>query len=107
MLGRSPIIYGKDDTGFARVDDVVKDLGGRGIVSLMVEGGPTVARSFIDANAVDRYVWYIAARLAAGSGIPAIGGAFATIRDSHVVEIVDVTMVGDDIRVDARPTDGS
>jgi diaminohydroxyphosphoribosylaminopyrimidine deaminase/5-amino-6-(5-phosphoribosylamino)uracil reductase len=107
VLGRSPIIYGKDDTGFAKVDDFVKDLGGRGIVSVMVEGGPAVARSFIEASAVDRYVWYIAARLAAGSGIPAIGGAFATIGDSHVIEIVDVTMIGDDIRVDARPPAGS
>ncbi len=107
VLERSPILYGRNDTGFAKVDDVVKDLGARGIVSVMVEGGPRVARSFIEANAVDRYIWYIAARLAAGSGTPAIGGAFATLGDSHVVEIVDVTMVGDDIRIDARPTAGS
>jgi diaminohydroxyphosphoribosylaminopyrimidine deaminase/5-amino-6-(5-phosphoribosylamino)uracil reductase len=103
VLGREPIVYGADDSGLVPIAEVVKDLGTRGIVSVMVEGGPRVARSFLDASAADRIVWYIAARIAQGSGIPAIGGVFSTISDSTAVQIMGVTMVGDDIRVDARP----
>ena len=103
VLNRNPILYGEGEAGFVDVDEVIKDLGSRGIVSVMVEGGPTVARSFIDAGAVDRFVWYIVARLAPGSGVPAIAGAFSTIEDSEALSITDVTMVGEDVRIDARP----
>jgi len=101
VLDRSPIIYGADDPGNVSIDEVVKDLGARGIVSAMVEGGPHVARSFLEADAVDRIVWYVAGRLAGGVGLPAITGTFDTIGDARSIDIVDVMMVGPDIRIDA------
>ena len=107
VMGRHPIIYGQGEPGHVSVDDVVKDLGSRGIVSVMVEGGPQIARSFIDAGAVDQFVWYVAGRVAAGTGMPAISGSFETIGDSVDIEIKNATVIGSDVRIDARPGSAS
>jgi diaminohydroxyphosphoribosylaminopyrimidine deaminase/5-amino-6-(5-phosphoribosylamino)uracil reductase len=107
LLERRPIVYGQGETGLVNVDGVVKDLGTRGIVSVLVEGGPRVSRSFLDAGAVDNIVWYVAARVAGGVGLPAVGGTFANIADAHPVDVIDVTVIGGDLRIDARPVGAS
>ena len=40
--------------------DVLDQLGGEGVLQLLVEGGPTVAGAFHRAGLVDRYVLYVA-----------------------------------------------
>jgi diaminohydroxyphosphoribosylaminopyrimidine deaminase/5-amino-6-(5-phosphoribosylamino)uracil reductase len=61
------------------------ELGGRGVVQVLVEGGPTVAGSFHRAGLVDRYVFYLAPALLggddgrpvmAGPGAPTMGDAW-------------------------------
>ncbi|MBT8207025.1 MAG: dihydrofolate reductase family protein, partial [Acidimicrobiia bacterium] len=84
------------------IDAVIKDLGSRGIVDLMVEGGPAVAHSFLTGGHVNRLVWYLAANLAGGQGRPAFKGVFATIGEAIEVEIIGSRMVGADLRVDAE-----
>lgn len=50
-------IFRVDDTqGRLDLDEVMKVLGGEGITRLMVEGGPTVAASFVAADLVDEFV---------------------------------------------------
>src|SRR5437764_3052868 len=46
----------------------------RGVVHLLLEGGPTVAMSFVSAGFVDRVVAYVAPVLIGGGGLPALGG---------------------------------
>ncbi|HUP71300.1 MAG TPA: bifunctional diaminohydroxyphosphoribosylaminopyrimidine deaminase/5-amino-6-(5-phosphoribosylamino)uracil reductase RibD [Acidimicrobiales bacterium] len=81
---------------------VLDDLGERGIVQLLVEGGATVAHGFHAAGLVDRYVLYLAPALMGGDdGRPLFAGAGApTIDDMWRGRIVDVTTLGPDIRVD-------
>ncbi|MFM8861765.1 MAG: RibD family protein, partial [Acidimicrobiia bacterium] len=45
---------------------VLDDLGSRGVLQLLVEGGPTVAHAFHAAGLVDRYVLYLAPALFGG-----------------------------------------
>ena len=45
---------------------VLDDLGGRGVLQVLVEGGASVARSFHAAGLVDRYVVYLAPALFGG-----------------------------------------
>ncbi len=106
LFDRDPIVY-QEAGERVDIDSVVKDLGARMILSVLVEGGPTIARSFMDADAVDEYVWYIAGKIAGGTGIPAIGGDFGTIADARDVEIVDVNRFGTDVRITARPAGGT
>jgi diaminohydroxyphosphoribosylaminopyrimidine deaminase/5-amino-6-(5-phosphoribosylamino)uracil reductase len=82
---------------------VAKDLADRGILEVLVDGGPTLATSFIKGGLTDEITLYFGAKLAVGSGLPMLTGPFATLADAAAVEIVEVVKLGSDIRIDARP----
>lgn len=88
------------------LEDLLDELGRRGVVQLLVEGGPRVARSFHEAGLVDRYVAYLAPALAAGDdGRSVFGGrGAASLGELWRGEIVAVRPVGPDLRVDLAPT---
>ncbi|CAN5709156.1 bifunctional diaminohydroxyphosphoribosylaminopyrimidine deaminase/5-amino-6-(5-phosphoribosylamino)uracil reductase RibD [soil metagenome] len=84
---------------------VLDDLGGRGVVQALVEGGATVAGAFHRAGLVDRYVLYQAPALFGGDdgrGVFAGAGA-ATMADVWRGHITAVTSLGDDLRIDLEP----
>jgi diaminohydroxyphosphoribosylaminopyrimidine deaminase/5-amino-6-(5-phosphoribosylamino)uracil reductase len=85
--------------------DVLDDLGARGVVQLLVEGGPTVAGAFHRAGLVDAYVLYLAPVLFGGDDARGLfsGPGAATMADVWRGRIVRVTPLGDDIRVDLQP----
>ena len=114
--GRDPkrVVLGKAPAG-ARLHPAVEmdgdlgrvldDLGGQGIVSLLVEGGPRVAHSFHAAGLVDRYVLYLAPALMGGAdGRPVLDGpGAATMADVWRGRVVSVEQVGSDLRVEVEP----
>ncbi|MFH1329257.1 MAG: bifunctional diaminohydroxyphosphoribosylaminopyrimidine deaminase/5-amino-6-(5-phosphoribosylamino)uracil reductase RibD [Actinomycetota bacterium] len=75
-------------------------LGKRGLLDLLVEGGPTLAGALLRAGLVDRGVFYLAARLAGGLGVPALAGRFATLAVAREIAIVSAGTVGPDLRVE-------
>jgi diaminohydroxyphosphoribosylaminopyrimidine deaminase / 5-amino-6-(5-phosphoribosylamino)uracil reductase len=85
--------------------DVLDDLGRRGVLHLMVEGGPSVAGAFHRAGLVDRYVVYLAPALFGGDDArPLMSGPGApTIADLWRGSLVAVTRLGDDVRLDIEP----
>jgi diaminohydroxyphosphoribosylaminopyrimidine deaminase/5-amino-6-(5-phosphoribosylamino)uracil reductase len=87
------------------LDELLDDLGRRGVVQLMVEGGARVIGSFHAAGLVDRYVLYVAPALFAGAdATPAIAGATAaTIDDLWRGRFDVVERVGDDVRLEIVP----
>lgn len=62
-----------DGAGRLPVAGVLTALAGQGITRLLVEGGPTVATSFLKAGLVDRVAWFRAPLLIGGDGLPAVG----------------------------------
>ncbi|HLN17601.1 MAG TPA: bifunctional diaminohydroxyphosphoribosylaminopyrimidine deaminase/5-amino-6-(5-phosphoribosylamino)uracil reductase RibD [Acidimicrobiales bacterium] len=82
--------------------EVLDDLGGRGVLQLLVEGGPTVAHEFHAAGLVDRYVLYLAPALFGGDdGRPVFNGPGAsTIEDLWRGRLVSVEPLGEDLRVE-------
>lgn len=80
---------------------MLDDLGERGIVDLLVEGGPTIAGSLLRGGLVDRIVWYVGAAVAGGVGRPAVGGSFPSMDALRPVEIVAVDRIGPDVRIEA------
>ena len=81
---------------------ILEDLGDRGVLQVMIEGGATVAKAFHEAGLVDRYVVYVAPAffggddavgLFSGPGVPTIGQLWRG-------RIVDVARVGDDLRLE-------
>lgn len=85
--------------------DILDVLGGRGVLQVMIEGGATVASRFHHAGLVDRYVIYLAPAFMGGDdGAAQFAGPGAqTIDDVWRGRLVDVTRVGDDLRVDLVP----
>ncbi len=75
----------------------------RGVVSVLLEGGPTLAGRFLAAGLVDRVTAYVApALLGAGPAALAEAGV-TTIADAVRLEVDDVAVVGGDVRVSGRP----
>ena len=85
--------------------DILDQLGRRGVVQAMVEGGPTVAGDFHRAGLVDRYVFYLAPALLGGDdGRPVFAGpGAATMADAWRGRVVSVDRLGDDLRVECSP----
>ncbi|WP_239100955.1 bifunctional diaminohydroxyphosphoribosylaminopyrimidine deaminase/5-amino-6-(5-phosphoribosylamino)uracil reductase RibD [Microbispora amethystogenes] len=82
---------------------LLAELHGRQIVSVLVEGGPTLAGAFLREGLVDRVVGYLAPALL-GAGAAALGPAgVLTITEIHRLEFASVTPVGPDLRVVLRP----
>ena len=82
--------------------DVLEELGRRGVLQLLVEGGATVAHDFHAAGLVDRYVVYVAPLIFGGDdGRPLFAGHGAgTIGDVWRGRLVSVERLGDDLRVE-------
>src|SRR5437588_1417199 len=78
--------------------EVLDELGQRGVVQAVVEGGPTVAGAFHRAGLVDRYVIYLAPALFGGDdGRPLFAGPGApTIDDVWRGRIANIERLGDD-----------
>lgn len=74
-----------------------------GVVTVLLEGGPTLAASMLSAGLVDRVVAYLAPALL-GSGAAAVGdlgvGSIGGIRRLHLQEVV---RLGDDVRLTLTP----
>jgi diaminohydroxyphosphoribosylaminopyrimidine deaminase/5-amino-6-(5-phosphoribosylamino)uracil reductase len=79
------------------------ELGKRNVQQLLVEGGPTVAWGFVEADLVDRVVLYLAPTLLGGKEAPGVlgGRGFAPLGRALRLAVVAVDTVGSDIRVEA------
>jgi diaminohydroxyphosphoribosylaminopyrimidine deaminase/5-amino-6-(5-phosphoribosylamino)uracil reductase len=84
---------------------VLDELGRRGVLQAMVEGGATVAGELHRAGLVDRYVVYLApAFLGGDDGRPLFAGpGAATIADAWRGRLVSVHRLGDDLRLECSP----
>ncbi|WP_307848222.1 bifunctional diaminohydroxyphosphoribosylaminopyrimidine deaminase/5-amino-6-(5-phosphoribosylamino)uracil reductase RibD [Microbispora oryzae] len=82
---------------------LMAELRGRQVVSVLLEGGPTLAGSFLREGLVDRVVGYVAPALF-GAGAAALGPAgVRTLAEAHRLEFEEVARIGPDLRVVLRP----
>ncbi len=85
--------------------DLLDDLGARGVLQVLVEGGAGVAGSFHRAELVDHYVLYLAPAIIRGNDARPVfaGPAVPTIADVWRGAITAVRPVGGDLRIDVTP----
>jgi diaminohydroxyphosphoribosylaminopyrimidine deaminase/5-amino-6-(5-phosphoribosylamino)uracil reductase len=81
------------------------DLFARGIRSLYVEGGPTLASAFIAAGLVDEFAIYLAPSILGGPRTAVTDAGVATIGDQRRLHITAVEPLGEDLLLTARPAD--
>ncbi len=103
---QDPLVYGPHGVagvvgfpGPAGVDlnAVIADLGERGYLDIMVEGGATLAASFWAEDLVDEIVLYLAAKIAGGYGQGLFADVFTDLADARSVAIRSIDRVGEDI----------
>jgi diaminohydroxyphosphoribosylaminopyrimidine deaminase/5-amino-6-(5-phosphoribosylamino)uracil reductase len=83
---------------------VLSTLHERQVVSLLLEGGPHLAGSFLAERLVDRVIAYVAPLMIGGGGLPALAGLGAPTLDAALrLRLDDVTRIGPDVRLTARP----
>lgn len=82
---------------------LLEDLRARGVQRVFVEGGPTLAASFLRAELADEVLVYVAPVLL-GGGMPAVHDiGVTTIGEARRLEVTSVTTLGDDLLVVAAP----
>lgn len=88
---------------------LLDELGGRGIVQLLVEGGATVAASILRDGLADRIVVYLAPALFGGDDALGMfrGPGAPTIDDVRRFRFASIRPLGDDLRLDLVPVTSS
>ncbi|MFB6583294.1 bifunctional diaminohydroxyphosphoribosylaminopyrimidine deaminase/5-amino-6-(5-phosphoribosylamino)uracil reductase RibD [Streptomyces sp. NPDC056402] len=85
------------------VHDLLTRLFQRGVRSVLLEGGPTLAGAFLEGGAVDRVVGYIAPALL-GAGPAALTDAgIKNISGAQRLDITEAVRIGPDLRITAVP----
>jgi diaminohydroxyphosphoribosylaminopyrimidine deaminase/5-amino-6-(5-phosphoribosylamino)uracil reductase len=86
------------------LEDLARALGERGVLELMVEGGPRLQASLWAAGLADRLVWYLAPLAIGGLAAPGLlGSGAATLAGARRLRLASADRVGDDLRLIAYP----
>lgn len=93
-----------NDSGRVPLAQALHDLGQRGITSLLVESGGTLASTLMAQGLVDKVVYYLAPKFL-GGGLRALDGMnIAEMQHALPLTDIQVTLVGPDVRVEGRLT---
>jgi diaminohydroxyphosphoribosylaminopyrimidine deaminase / 5-amino-6-(5-phosphoribosylamino)uracil reductase len=89
--------------GGVDVRALMEALGKRDVQGLVLEGGPTLAWSFVQAGLIDKVILYLGALLVGGSDAPTVlgGRGFAPLAEALRLQAPSVRKLGDDLRVEA------
>ncbi|HEX7264419.1 MAG TPA: bifunctional diaminohydroxyphosphoribosylaminopyrimidine deaminase/5-amino-6-(5-phosphoribosylamino)uracil reductase RibD [Candidatus Dormibacteraeota bacterium] len=95
------LVLPRTDDGRVGLGPLLEELGRRGVLSLLVEGGAEVHASFFAEGLVDKVQAYIAPMLIGGRDAPApIGGEGAKrLRDAIRLTGLETARIGDDLSI--------
>lgn len=88
--------------GWLDLAEGLKALADLGLLTVLVEGGATLAGRLWRQRLIDRGVFYLAGRVAGGLGVGVYAGSFDTLSQASPVTITDVRALGSDLRIDWR-----
>ncbi len=97
------VITVRSRKGMVDIEAVVRELGERGCVDLLVEGGATVNRSFIESSLADYYYIFIAPKIFGGISTPSwVGGRGVNRPDDYfALRWERAVRIGDDYLLEA------
>ncbi|WP_019153477.1 bifunctional diaminohydroxyphosphoribosylaminopyrimidine deaminase/5-amino-6-(5-phosphoribosylamino)uracil reductase RibD [Robertmurraya massiliosenegalensis] len=93
------------DKPYIEVTEVLKKLGARKLMSVLVEGGSEIHASFIADNAFQQIIAYIAPKIIGGKkALPFVGGLGPEfIKDGKNLQFTAVEQLGRDLKITAKP----
>lgn len=99
--GHELIFCRATSSGLVDLKQALTELGKRGIVSALLEGGGLLFASFLRAGLIDRMVACIAPKLVGGHGVDFLPGAFARrMEDAIELRDVQIRSIGDNVVID-------
>lgn len=81
------------------LEEIITDLGERGIMSLLVEGGATIAGSMLESELASKIYLFIAPKLFGHGNTAFKGRPIENVADAHQLNIHRVQMLGEDVMV--------
>jgi diaminohydroxyphosphoribosylaminopyrimidine deaminase/5-amino-6-(5-phosphoribosylamino)uracil reductase len=102
--GSEVSVLDRDEAGGVSLPALVESLGKRDVQGVLVEGGATLAWSFVRDRLIDDVVVYVAPKLVGGAGAPGLlaGDGFAPIAEALDLTFGPVATLGDDLRLEAH-----
>lgn len=87
------------------VNDVLKKLGSLQITSLLVEGGSEIHASFLNEDAFQQIITYVAPKIIGGrNAVPFIGGISPElVRQGKSLHFTSIEQLGPDFKITAKP----
>ena len=100
--GGEVIRVANNSSGHINLLEVLGHLADRRILSVLVEGGPTIHAAFVEGQLADRWVGYVAPLLLGGDQAPsAVGGRGLALPEAALLHIERVLRRGPDVVIDA------
>jgi diaminohydroxyphosphoribosylaminopyrimidine deaminase/5-amino-6-(5-phosphoribosylamino)uracil reductase len=95
----------KTRQGKVKLAVLMKRLGERGVVSVLLEGGAELNASAVREKLVDRFLFFLAPKIAGGAKAPGLiaGDGVRRMGEAMPLEVVRVRRIGPDLLVEARP----
>jgi diaminohydroxyphosphoribosylaminopyrimidine deaminase/5-amino-6-(5-phosphoribosylamino)uracil reductase len=98
------IMICRERDGRVDLHDLLASLGGRGIQSILLEGGETLAGEMLRQGLIDRFLFFLAPKLLGGCGKGLFAGdCSGKMADAIPVRIERIRHVGPDILIEACP----
>jgi len=95
VFSRGPA-HGELELRSGPLEDELRSLAAEGVQSLLLEGGPTLASSFLAADLVDKVMLFVAPTLS-GDG----PGVVAALPSARTLSRLQATAIGDDVLLEA------
>jgi diaminohydroxyphosphoribosylaminopyrimidine deaminase/5-amino-6-(5-phosphoribosylamino)uracil reductase len=98
--GAEVLVLRADANGHVDLGELLRVLGKRDVLSLLVEGGGVLHGSFFDAGLVDKVHAIMAPKIVGGTAYPAVAGTgVARMADAVVLRDIDVKRLGEDVAI--------
>ncbi|MCL5292791.1 MAG: bifunctional diaminohydroxyphosphoribosylaminopyrimidine deaminase/5-amino-6-(5-phosphoribosylamino)uracil reductase RibD [Actinobacteria bacterium] len=88
------------DRDLVDLGNVLDQLAGLGITSVMVEGGRRIISSFVRERLVDKFIFFTCPRLVGGQGLGLIDESLTSMAE---LDITAVRRLGEDLEIEAYP----
>jgi diaminohydroxyphosphoribosylaminopyrimidine deaminase/5-amino-6-(5-phosphoribosylamino)uracil reductase len=98
--GAEALVLPAGEDGRVDLRSLMQELGGRGVLSLLAEGGGVLHASLFAAGLVRKVHAYIAPKIVGGTAYPAVAGEGArTMAEALTLQDIEVERLGDDVLI--------
>jgi len=102
--GRAVLLETAEKEGRVDLHDLLTQLGGRGVQSILLEGGAQMNAAFLKAGLIDRMMIFVAPKIIGGNGGYGIfaGEGIPSLADALQLQDIRLSRFGDDVLIEGE-----